>query len=227
VGYRRGRGAPEGAELRYERLGNAEANPARTATCAGREAARPDHPIAPTEFPKGRSAGGYSGAMPPYHTASAPQEEVYRRQSRPRAATGGDVPPKALVWPASQRPAAHKPTKGAREPGGRRGFGPPKGVPPPGANERTRVDIASRRRGAEGDSKAPGSGISPFPIYPAATTGNGGRDIQYKYRKLFPEGLFCMCNRGDMRNAIQRAEPVERHRGDLVKSNLWLPGNFR
>ena len=78
-----------------EKLGGrgARGRPGRRAHAAS-AAGPPTHPIAPTEFPKGRSAAGRLGAHGPQPTAAcAPQEEATAPRSRPKAATGAGVPP--------------------------------------------------------------------------------------------------------------------------------------
>jgi hypothetical protein len=60
---------PKGAEL-VTRRGEAEPRPAVGAGCASARLAARGHSIAPTEFPKGRSAAGSIRALrPPYAAA--------------------------------------------------------------------------------------------------------------------------------------------------------------
>ena len=85
-----------------------------------RAAAR-GHSIAPTEFPKGRSAAGsIRVARPPYAAAWALRVGGARARSRPRAVIERGLPP-AVLRSGSQRPRVHRPLKAPAD-RSRRGF---------------------------------------------------------------------------------------------------------
>jgi hypothetical protein len=126
------------------------------------------HSIAPTEFPKKRSAAvGNRVARPPYAAACALQVEGVRPQSRPKAATGWDLPPE-ILQNGSHRPAIHrpeitrppaeasrtsvppsKPDSGAKVALDSPAASKEKGITPPPIDALTRVDVACRYVGNE------------------------------------------------------------------------------
>jgi hypothetical protein len=70
---------------------------------------RAGHPIAPTEFPKARSAAEPIGPRGPPRTATcAPREEDTVGRSRPETATGLGLPPGVLRLMMAHRPAIHR-----------------------------------------------------------------------------------------------------------------------
>src|SRR5690606_25206464 len=113
-------GSPRGGGALLRGLGSTEVNPAGRAACARRRATPDDHPIAPTEFPKGRSAAGQSGRGPPYQAACAPQEEGYHRQSTPWGGYWQRRPPESVVkqWPVANHPQTPKICPLSRRPAG-------------------------------------------------------------------------------------------------------------
>jgi hypothetical protein len=91
------REAPEGAEC-YKSWGTHEVNPAKRSRPRGRSLPPDDHSIAPTEFPKVRSAVGQSGretTIP--HRIGTSGGGLQSPSQHPKADTGESLPPKGLV----------------------------------------------------------------------------------------------------------------------------------
>jgi hypothetical protein len=154
-------------------LGHTEVRPAGRATCARHRAAPTGHPIAPTEFPKGRSAAGQSGPkttvpgrMRPSGGGLPPPVSAERRilaatspQRRRGAVARGQPSTDTRNVPAGQGPAGLQSpaASAARGPGDwacRRA--PAEGLSSAAVDELTRVNMACRHLGAKRAGKKPG-----------------------------------------------------------------------
>ena len=86
---------PEEAELCYEEGTHKEWIQPKALLTTSREEQPRGYPIAPTEFPKGRSATTTIGPREPPRLATyTPQVEGTQLQSHPKAVTGESLPPK-------------------------------------------------------------------------------------------------------------------------------------